>query len=414
MQDKLGAMDIYLVGGAVRDKLLGLAIKERDWVVVGAKPSDLLDLNFKKVGKDFPIFLHPTTHEEYALARLERKVAAGYYGFVCDFSPTVTLEEDLRRRDLTINAIAEDALGNIIDPLGGQADLKNKVLRHVSISFKEDPVRILRIARFMARYKQLGFTIASETHSLIEEMVQAGELQALVPERVWQEIEKALHEPSPEAFFETLQETGALKELWPSLNTLWGIPQRAEYHPEIDTGIHTMMSLKMASKLSKESITRFAVVCHDLGKGQTPKDLLPRHLCHEERGVNIIEAFCTQYKLPTEFRNLAVITSRFHLQAHQAFTLKPATIVKLLEKVDAYRKPKRFEQFLIACEADARGRLHFEETPYPQREYLMAALNCTKSLSIAHILQLGLQGEALKQAIRAERIRAIKQLKANY
>lgn len=397
----------YLVGGAVRDKLLGLPFVENDWVVVGATPKALVSEGFKQVGKDFPVFLHPDTHEEYALARTERKTAKGYYGFVCDFSSTVTLEEDLLRRDFTINAIAEDVDGKIIDPYGGQNDLNNKILRHVSTAFREDPVRILRLARFAARFFPLGFRIAPETHQLMCEMVEAGEVQHLVPERVWKEMSRSLEERDPTQFIEVLRSCGALKILWGDLDKLWGIPQPAQYHPEIDTGVHVMMALKIACALSSDPLVRFATLCHDLGKGSTPSKYWPSHKGHEELGVSLIQDFCKRYKLPTDYKELAVLVSRYHLHCHRALELKPSTLLITLERLDAFRKPKRFEKFLLACEADARGRTGFEDSEYPQKERMREAYLAAKQVDIQPLVAEGFTGEVLKNKIHQQRVTAI-------
>lgn len=400
-------MEIYLVGGAVRDKQLGVPVGEKDWVVVGATPEEMLSKGFKQVGKDFPVFLHPKTKEEYALARTERKTGKGYYGFETNTSKTVTLEEDLSRRDITINAMAETENGKIVDPFQGLTDLKNKILRHVTLAFKEDPVRILRIARFAARFVPRGFKIAEETLDLMRAMVEDGEVDALVPERVWQEMHRALGEPDPTQFFLSLKECGALQRLWPTLDKLWGIPQPATYHPEIDTGIHVMMALKMALKLSADKITCFAVLCHDLGKGITPKEEWPSHRGHEESGVPLIQEFCNRYKVPNEYRDLAILVSRYHLHCHKVFELKSSTLLTTLERLDAFRKPERFERFLLACEADARGRLGLENKPYEQADKMRRAFETAKSVDIKPFIEAGLVGEALKQRIHQERVRAI-------
>lgn len=400
----------YLVGGAVRDKLLGLPVAENDWVVVGATPEMLLSEGFKQVGKDFPVFLHPQTYEEYALARTERKTAKGYYGFVCDFSSEVTLEEDLLRRDFTINAIAEDVEGNVIDPYGGQEDLKNKILRHVSPAFREDPVRILRLARFAARLFPLGFSIAPETQSLLCQMVEAGEIEHLVPERVWKEMSKSLVEADPTQFIEVLRACGALKILWPELNKLWGIPQPAQYHPEIDTGVHVMMTLKVACAMSCDPITRFAALCHDLGKGTTPPEQWPSHRGHEEWGIPLIQDFCKRYKLPNEYKELAILVSRYHLHTHRAFELKASTLLTTLEELDAFRKPKRFEKFLVACEADFKGRTGFEYLDYPQADRMRQAYLATQQVDIQALMAQGFEGEALKNKIHQHRAQAIKKV----
>lgn len=397
-------MKTYLVGGAVRDKLLGLPVHERDWVVVGATPEEMLQQSFKQVGKDFPVFLHPETHEEYALARLERKTGQGYYGFECDANKTVTLEEDLLRRDITINAMAETEDGQIIDPFGGQQDLKAKLLRHVSKAFSEDPVRILRIARFAARF---GFTVADETLILMQEMVRSGEVDTLVPERVWQEMTKALNEADPTQFFLVLRSCGALQRLWPALDKLWGIPQPAQHHPEIDTGIHVMMALKIATQISSDKSVRFAVVCHDLGKGVTPPEQWPSHRGHEEEGVPLIKEFCVRYRVPNDYRDLAVMVSRFHLHCHKVFELRSNTLLTTLEKLDAFRQPDRFEKFLLACTADARGRLNRETAEYPQANRMRQAYQIAKAVDVKPWVESGLQGEALGARLHQARVRAI-------
>jgi len=402
------SLKIYRVGGAVRDKLLGLPIKEHDWVVVGATEQEMLAQGFRRVGKDFPVFIHPVTKEEYALARTERKKGKGYYGFECHASPEVTLEEDLLRRDLTINAMAEDFEDNIIDPFHGKEDLKHKILRHVSPAFSEDPVRILRVARFAARFAPLGFRIAEETMGLMQGMVQAGEVDELVPERVWQEMQRALGEGDPSQFFLVLKQCGALEKLWPSLNKLWGVPQPEQYHPEIDTGQHVMMALNVVSGLTEDPVTRFAVLCHDLGKGETPKEEWPSHKGHEEAGVPLIEEFCKRYRLPKEYRDLAVLTSRFHLHCHRAAELKASTMLTTLERLDAFRQPDRFEKFLLACEADARGRLGLDERSYPQSDRMRQALRAAKEVDIQTVVNLGLSGEAIKNEIHGKRVSAIK------
>lgn len=416
-------MKIYLVGGALRDHLLGQVINERDWVVVGATPEQMLAKGFIKVGKAFPVFLHPQTKEEYALARTEKKVGGGYYGFECNFSPTVTLEEDLSRRDLTINAMAieYDHIKNdgsltyikkkLIDPYHGQDDLKNKILRHVSPAFSEDPVRLLRVARFLARFQHLGFKVEDETISLMQDIVMAGEIDALVVERVWQEFEQALKEPSPIAFIQVLRQTGALLKLLPEIDSLYGIPQNAIYHPEIDTGIHTEMVLCKISELSQDPEVRFGALVHDLGKGATPKNEWPSHKGHEERGVHIIEKLCNRLKLPASYKELAVIVSRYHLHCHRAFELRPDTILKVLMGTDAFRRPERFKNFLLICQADAQGRLGLEENPYPQRDYFWGAYQAANSVNIAHLIDDGkdvsLKGEKLKQLITRARVHAI-------
>ena len=401
-------MEIYLVGGAVRDKLMGFTPTERDWVVVGARPQDLESQGYKQVGKDFPVFLHPQTHEEYALARTERKTRPGYKGFSVHASPEVTLLEDLQRRDLTINAIAEDEHGRLIDPFGGVQDIENKILRHVSPAFTEDPVRILRLARFAARFAHLGFTVAPETNELMKQMVANGEVDALVPERVWKEMERALAMPAPQRFFETLRACGALAKLFPELEALYGVPQPEQYHPEVDTGVHTMMVLEQATALSSDTQVRFAALVHDLGKGITPKEQWPKHLEHEEKGVPLVENLCNRYRLPNDYRALAVHVARYHLHYHKAMELRPNSILKLLQNIDALRKPQRFEQFLLACEADARGRLGLEDRDCPQSDWLRQALSAVNSVDPRQLVEKGLQGEALGKELQHLRILAIK------
>jgi len=400
-------LQIYLVGGAVRDKLLGLPQRERDWVIVGGTPEALLAEGYKPVGKDFPVFLHPQTQEEYALARTERKTGKGYYGFECYASPDVTLEEDLSRRDLTINAMATTERGEIIDPFQGQADLKNKTLRHVSSAFAEDPVRILRVARFAARFAPLGFTVAPETINLMRSMVASNEVDELVAERVWQEMHRALGEADPTQFFLVLRACGALQRIWPALDKLWGIPQPEQHHPEIDTGIHVMMVLGISAKLSQERLTRFAALCHDLGKGESPPEMWPSHRGHEERGVPLIQAFCKRYRVPKEYGDLAKLVSRFHLHCHRVFELKPTTLLKTLERLDAFRQPERFEKFLLACEADARGRLGRETASYPQADRMREVLQVAKAVLIKPLIDAGLEGAALGVRLHQQRARAI-------
>ena len=402
-------MKTYLVGGAVRDKLLGIPVKDRDWVVVGTTPDEMLNRGFKPVGKDFPVFLHPETKEEYALARTERKSGKGYKGFTFHTSSDVTLEEDLQRRDLTINAIAEDENGNLIDPYAGEVDLQEKILRHVSPAFVEDPLRVLRIARFAAT---LGFKIAPETMALLKEIADSDELDALVAERVWTEMEKALAGKYPARFILALQSCNALQKLFPEIQALFGVPQTKEYHPEIDTGLHTIMSLNQSTRLSADSMIRFAVLVHDLGKATTPKDKLPSHHGHEERGAKIIDELCKRYRVPNKYRELAMNVSRFHLDCHRIREMKPETVLKKLEQLDAFRRPERFTQFLIACEADARGRAGFEDRDYPQAEYFMNALDAANKVDVRELQSLGLEGKALGQAIKKHQIENIKKLLA--
>jgi tRNA nucleotidyltransferase (CCA-adding enzyme) len=404
-------MQVYLVGGAVRDRLLGLPVRERDWVVVGAEPAELERQGYTSVGKEFPVFLHPQTHEEYALARLERKVAPGYRGFVTQFSPDVKLEDDLRRRDLTINALAEQADGTIVDPFGGQRDLQARVLRHVSEAFVEDPVRVLRVARFAARFASLGFTVAPETRELMQRMVTSGEIDALVPERVWKETERALGESRPEVFFETLRDCGALAVIFPEIEALYGVPQPPQWHPEIDTGVHVMMALRLASRISDSKVVRFAVLMHDLGKARTPAGKLPSHPGHEEASVPLIEALVARLKVPNEYRELALLAARHHGLVHRAFELRPATVLKLLEETDAFRRPERFAQFLLACEADARGRKGLEERPYPQADYLRRARAAVAGVALAEADRAGLSGAAIGEKLRTRRLEVLSEMK---
>lgn len=401
-------MKIYLVGGAVRDELLGRPVRERDWVVVGTTPEAMLAQGFKQVGKDFPVFLHPQTGEEYALARTERKTAPGYRGFAVQAAPDVTLEQDLLRRDLTINALAQDGEGRIIDPYGGLRDLEGRLLRHVSDAFAEDPVRILRTARFAARYAHLGFRIAPETNALMRAMAAAGEVDALVPERVWQELVKALAEETPSRFFEALRDCNALGIIFPEIDRLFGVPQPEIHHPEIDTGIHTLLVLEQAARLSPDPRVRFAALAHDLGKGLTPAEILPSHHGHEDRGAALAERLCKRLKAPNDFRDLAMLTARFHGHIHQVEQLRPQTILKVLEGCDAFRRPERFEQLLLACEADARGRKGFEERPYPQAGLFRRALIAARGFDPTGPVKEGLKGEALRDAIHKGRLGAIK------
>ncbi len=400
-------MQIYLVGGAVRDRLLGLPVGERDWVVVGATPAELEALGYRRVGASFPVYLHPHTGEEHALARTERKTGPGYRGFAIDAAPGVTLEEDLRRRDLTINAMAEDAAGRIVDPYGGQADLGARLLRHVSGAFREDPVRILRVARFAARFAPLGFLVAPETVALMREMVAAGEAAALVPERVWQETEKALASARPDVFIAVLRDCGALRVIFPEVDALWGVPQTASWHPEIDTGAHLLLALAQSAHLSPRPEVRFAVLVHDLGKGTTPRGEWPRHIGHEQRGAALVDTLCRRVGAPGRFRELGGAVARFHGLCHRALELRPATILKLLEGIDAFRRKDRFEDFLLACEADARGRSGREHEPYPQAARLRQCLAAARSVDAAALAASGLAGESLREALRSARVQAI-------
>ncbi|MEP7099923.1 MAG: multifunctional CCA addition/repair protein [Burkholderiales bacterium] len=402
-------MESYMVGGAVRDLLQNVSVTDRDWVVVGATPEQMITLGFKPVGLDFPVFLHPETHEEYALARTERKVAPGYRGFTFHAAPDVTLEADLRRRDLTINAIAQAADGSLIDPWGGRRDLEAKLLRHVSPAFAEDPVRILRVARFSARFG--AFTVAPETMALMREMVAAGEVDALVPERVWQELARGLMEAQPSRMFAVLRACGALARLLPEVDRLWGVPQRADYHPEVDTGVHLMMVLEMAARLKASLPVRFACLGHDLGKGTTPADVLPRHLGHEERSVALVRDVCDRLRVPVACRELAEVVAREHGNVHRSAEFGAAAVLRLIERCDAIRRPERFAEMLLACECDARGRLGLEDSAYPQRARLGRALELATRIDSAAVAAQaaarGLRGPAVGDAIHTARARAI-------
>jgi tRNA nucleotidyltransferase (CCA-adding enzyme) len=404
-------MQVYLVGGAVRDALLGQAVKERDWVVVGGTREELLRLNYREVGRDFPVFLHPDTHEEYALARLERKVAPGYRGFSVEFGPGVSLEEDLARRDLTINAIAQSADGMLLDPHGGKRDLDARLLRHVSPAFIEDPVRVLRVARFAARFAPLGFQVAPETLQLMRTMVDRREVDSLVPERVWQETEKSLREPKAGEFFRVLRACGALQPVYPEIDALFGVPQPAQWHPEIDTGLHTLMVLDQAALLSGEPLVRFAALVHDLGKGVTPREQWPSHPGHEERSVALVEAMAERLRLPADYRDLGIIVARYHGIVHRAFELKPKTVVEFMERADAFRRPERFAQALLACEADSRGRTGLENEPYPQRQYLLSARDAAAAIkpSAEDIAAHG--GAKIAQLLHQRRVQAVAELR---
>ena len=399
-------MEVYLVGGAVRDELLGRTPRERDWVVVGATAEELKQRGMQQVGRDFPVFLHPETHEEYALARMERKSGAGYHGFTTDSSPTVTLEQDLARRDLTINAMARAADGRLIDPYGGQRDLDSRQLRHVSPAFIEDPLRVLRVARFAARFALLGFRVADETLALMRDMSQSGELAALVPERVWQETRRALEESSPQVFFEVLRACRALEHVFPELEALFGVPQPAQWHPEIDTGVHTLMVVKMAAALSPLATVRFAALVHDLGKADTPRVKWPRHAGHEVQSVQRVLQLCARLRIPNEYRDLAVLAARHHGVVHRALELRAATVVDLFTHTDALRRPERFEQFLLACEADARGRKGLEERDYPQKAYLLRALAAARSV-VPEGEELQAAGSQIAEHLRRKRIQAV-------
>lgn len=402
-------MKKYLVGGAVRDKLLGFPVKDRDWVVTGATPDEMLELGYSPVGKDFPVFLHPRTHEEYALARTERKTAAGYHGFQFHTDENVTLKQDVIRRDLTINALAEDDEGNILDYVGGQQDLKDRLLRHVSPAFAEDPVRILRIARFAARFAPHGFSVAKSTMQLMHKMVNQGEVDALVAERVWQEMSQALAEPSPEVFIEVLRECGALKVLFPEIDRLFGVPQPEEHHPEIDTGIHTLMVLQQACILSDDPVIRFAALTHDLGKGTTPKKILPHHYDHEERGFHLVQQLCERYKIPNKYRQLAEITARYHTHCHRAFEIRPRTLLKVLNATDAFRKPERFDKFLLACTADSHGRPGYENYDYAQAPFFALAREKAAMVDVQAVIEAGFEKEKIAEELYRRRLDVIKQ-----
>jgi tRNA nucleotidyltransferase (CCA-adding enzyme) len=408
-------MQTYLVGGAVRDKLLNRPVVDHDHVVVGAMPEELLALGYKPVGKDFPVFLHPKTGEEYALARTERKTGRGYHGFVFQADATVTLEQDLARRDLTINAIAQDEHGALTDPYHGVRDIEARVLRHVSPAFVEDPVRVLRVARFAARFAPLGFTVAAETMALMQQMVRDGEVDHLVPERVWAETRKALGEPQPSAFLRVLRECGALAVLFPEIDALYGVPQRAEFHPEIDTGVHLEMVLDAAARIAPgDDLVGFCALTHDLGKALTPADEWPRHIDHEHRGVAPLRVLAARLKVPTEHTTLAELVCREHLNTHRAFELKPATVLKLLSSLDALRRPARLDSFLAACEADKRGRLGHEHDGYPQAAYLREARAAAAAVDAAAFVAQGLAGPAIGAAMEAARTHAIAVLKTNH
>jgi tRNA nucleotidyltransferase (CCA-adding enzyme) len=402
-------MRVYEVGGAVRDALLGLPVEERDWVVVGASPDDLLAQGFRRVGKDFPVFLHPRTGEEYALARTERKTAPGYTGFEFDAAPTVTLEQDLQRRDLTINAMARTEGGEIIDPWSGRADLEARVLRHVSPAFREDPLRVLRVARFAARFAPLKFTIAAPTLKLMQEIVAAGEMEALRPERVWHETAKALGTERPDVYIETLRACHALKRLFPEIDALFGVPQPERWHPEIDTGAHTLMALRMAARLSQKDTVRFAVLTHDLGKATTPAELLPRHHGHEQRSEELLERLCARLPVPNRFRDLALLVARHHGSVHKAAELRAQTVLRIITAADGFRQPERFDDMLLACEADARGRKGLEEHSYPQGDLFRTALRAARAVDAATVkAERQVDGEALGKALHDARLAAVK------
>ena len=408
---------VYLVGGAVRDQLLNLPVKDRDWVIVGATPQTLIDLGYQQVGKDFPVFLHPQSKEEYALARTERKSGQGYTGFICDFSAEITLEQDLIRRDLTINAMAQDLQGNLYDPYHGADDLRQRILRHVSPAFVEDPLRVLRVARFAARYHHLGFTIAPETLQLMQTLTQQGELQHLTAERVWAETEKALNEKNPEIYFETLRQVSALALLFPELDALYGVPNPAKYHPEIDSFVHTMMVLQQATLLSEQvdchkSAVRFAAICHDLGKAKTPKSNWPHHHGHEKLGITPTHNLCKRLKVPSYYQQLAELTCEYHTHIHKIVELRPETVVKLFNTFDVWRKPLRFMEFLLVCFADTRGRKGFEHSQYPQQEFALALYQAALKVDIQSIIAAGFEHKAIRDQLNRGRIFAVKQKRA--
>jgi len=407
-------MEFYLVGGAVRDELLGVPVKERDWCVVGGSPAQMEGRGFRPVGKDFPVFLHPDTGEEYALARTERKTAAGYRGFAFHTAADVTIEQDLRRRDLTINAMAKDEHGKLIDPFGGLEDLENRILRHVSDAFAEDPVRVLRVARFAARYASLGFAVAEDTMHLMRDMVLNGEVDALVADRVWKETEIALREASPQVFFEILRECGALAVVFPEIDALFGVPQPAKWHPEIDCGVHTMMAVQQATRLSAEVDVRFAALVHDLGKATTPDDQLPRHPGHEARSVDLVEAMAKRLPIPNACRDLGKLAAELHTHVHRAFELRTSTLLRVLDQADAFRRPERFEKLLLACEADARGRTGHEELHYRQADFFRGVLAAAATASIDDLKAAGLDGATMGAAIRRRRQDAVRIFKKDY
>lgn len=404
-------MQIYKVGGAVRDRLLGRPVSDIDWVVVGASAEAMQAQGFRPVGADFPVFLHPDSGEEYALARTERKSGQGYGGFTFHASPDVTLEEDLIRRDLTINAMAEDNQGHITDPYGGQRDLAARLLRHVSPAFAEDPLRVLRVARFAARYAPLGFSVAPETLALMRQLAESGELRALTAERSWKEISRALMEPRPDVFIQVLRDCGALAELLPELDALFGVPQTAAHHPEVDTGVHCLMVLQQCARHEQPLSVRWACLLHDLGKGRTPPAEWPRHIAHEHRGLKLIEAVNQRCKAPRDCAELALLVGEYHTHGHRALELRANTLLELLQSFDVYRRPQRFEEFIAACEMDARGRLGLEERAYPQAEYLRGAMQAARAVHVQPLLERGLKGAELGEALKGERLQALRHYK---
>ena len=407
-------MQIYKVGGAVRDRLLGKPVTDIDWVVVGATTEEMLAKGFRPVGADFPVFLHPKTGEEYALARTERKSGRGYGGFTFHASPEITLEEDLIRRDLTINAMAEDNNGILTDPYHGQHDLNARLLRHVSLAFAEDPLRVLRVARFAARYADLDFKVAPETLELMRQLSESGELQALTAERSWKEISRALMEQHPQVFIQVLRDCGALRELMPEVDTLFGVPQPEVHHPEIDTGVHTLSVLQQAALHQQPLTVRWACLLHDLGKGLTPEDEWPQHIAHEHTGLKLIKAVNERFKAPRDCQELALLVGQYHTHSHRALELRASTLLELLQSFDIYRRPQRFQEFIAACEMDARGRLGLESRPYPQADYLRGAANVARAVAIQPLLEQGFKGPALGEALRLERLQALKAYKEQH
>lgn len=407
-------MQIYKVGGAVRDRLLGRPVSEVDWVVVGASAEQMLELGYRPVGADFPVFLHPQTGEEYALARTERKSGRGYGGFTFHASPDVTLEDDLIRRDLTVNAMAEDDHGTLFDPYGGQQDLAARLLRHVSPAFAEDPLRVLRVARFAARYAPLGFSVAPETLALMRQLADSGELANLTPERSWKEISRALMEPRPDVFVQVLRDCGALTALLPEVDALFGVPQPEAHHPEIDTGVHVLSVLRQCAEHDQPLTVRWACLLHDVGKGLTPPDEWPRHIAHEHKGLRLIQAINERCKAPRDCAELALLVGEFHTHGHRALELRPSTLLELLQRFDVFRRPQRFAEFVSACEMDARGRHGLEQRAYPQAAYLLGAADVAKQIAVKPLLEKGFQGAELGEALNRERLQALKVYKEQH
>ncbi|MDJ0834474.1 MAG: multifunctional CCA addition/repair protein [Gammaproteobacteria bacterium] len=403
-------MKIYQVGGAIRDELLGLPVKDTDWVVTGSSPEAMVEAGYQPIGKEFPVFLHPDSKEEYALARTEKKIARGYAGFSFNTDPSITIEQDLERRDLTINAIARNEDGQLIDPFNGQADIDQRILRHVSDAFVEDPVRVLRVARLAARFAHIGFRIADETQALIKQIGDSGELDALVAERVWAEMDKALAEADPQVFFESLRGCGVLHNLFPEVDNLFGVPQTAQYHPEIDTGVHVMMALKKSAELGYSNDVRFAVLTHDLGKATTPSHILPGHHGHELRGVELTREFCQKWRVPKAYTELALLTCEYHSHVHRIYEMKPSTLLQFFQHADVFRRPERFRKLTEACVADARGRTHYENDPYPQAEYGNRLVEKLNQLDLSPVLESAKQGQEMGQAIYEFRLDYLKQI----